>query len=135
MSAVAIGHRYRYPAPSTVVDRPGGPQLRLATSGGAAPNPYFFEGKLLRPVRTAALLRGLMQVVQSKHALSPAEIGRLRRFLAAVDPVVTSSDDRLRFEGFSACCSAYARVDLLPEAVAGTTVGRGTTNVDFNSPM
>ena len=41
----------------------------------------------------------------------------------------------LRFEAFSACCSTYGRVDLLPRAVEGEWLGRGTTNVDFNAPM
>ncbi len=41
----------------------------------------------------------------------------------------------LRLEAFSACCSTYARVDLLPEAIEGEWHGRGTTNVDFNAPM
>ncbi len=59
----------------------------------------------------------------------------LQRILMLADPVVTSSEERLRFEGFSACSSTYARVDLLPDAVAGETVGRGTTNVDFNPAM
>ena len=119
MSALAIEHLYRYPRASSVMDQPRGAHLQLATASGATENPYFFEGRLLRPRRAAALLRGLMQVVRSKHALSPAEIGQLRRFLANVDPVVTSNEDRLRFEGFSACGSAYARVDLLPSAIDG----------------
>jgi hypothetical protein len=130
--AAAVAHVYRYVHPSDLLDESRGPRLRLATSGGTVPNPYFFEGKLLRPPRAGALLRGLMQVVQSRHHINPAV---LHKHLVAVDPVVTSNDDRLRFEGFSACGSAYARVDLLPHAVAGQTVGRGTTNVDFNSPM
>ena len=41
----------------------------------------------------------------------------------------------LRFEGFSGCCSAYARVDVTPDAYAGEVFGQGTTNVDFNRPM
>jgi len=41
----------------------------------------------------------------------------------------------LRFEGFSACCGAYARIDLLPDSLEGESFGRGTTNVDFNQPM
>jgi hypothetical protein len=137
MSAVAIEHCYRYPCSSALRERPSGAHLSLATAQEPAgrASPYFFEGRLLAPVRTAALLRGLMEVVRSKFALSPAEIGRLRRMLALVDPVVTSNGERLRFEGFSACGSAYARVDLLPAAVAGDTRGRGTTNVDFNPPL
>ena len=29
-----------------------------------------------------------------------------------LDPVITSSPEMLRFEGFSGCCGVYARVDL-----------------------
>ena len=55
--------------------------------------------------------------------------------ISLADPVVTCSDDRLRFEGFSGCCGAYARVDFLPSAITGDVFGRGTTNVDFNQPI
>ncbi len=55
--------------------------------------------------------------------------------LLAADPVVTSSEEVLRFEAFSACCSTYAHVDLLSGAIDGTLQGRGTTNVDFNAAM
>ena len=55
----------------------------------------------------------------------------LTRILELADPVATCADDRLRFEAFSACCSVYGRVDLLPDAYDGETLGRGTTNVDF----
>jgi hypothetical protein len=51
------------------------------------------------------------------------------------DPVVTSGGGLIRFEGFSSCCSAYARVDLNPDAYDGVVVGQGTTNVDFNADM
>ena len=59
----------------------------------------------------------------------------LTRILELADPVATCADDRLRFEAFSACCSVYGRVDLLPDAYDGETVGRGTTNVDFGPAM
>jgi hypothetical protein len=59
----------------------------------------------------------------------------LARMVAMADPIVTCSDDRLRFEGFSSCCGVHARVDLLPESLSGERFGRGTTNVDFNQPM
>ena len=49
--------------------------------------------------------------------------------------MVTSGGGLLRFEGFSSCCSAYVRADLLPQAYRGDVVGKGTTNVDFNEPM
>lgn len=94
--------------------------------------PQFFSGQLVRPRRTAGLLRGLMDIVRSRFHV-PASM--LNRILAESDPVVTCSDNRLRFEGFSACCGAYARIDLMPEAVDGESFGRGTTNVDFNQPM
>ncbi len=73
-----------------------------------------------------------MEVVQSRFHIPAAMLARI---LAQADPVVTCGDDRLRFEGFSACCSTYARVDFLPDAVRGQWLARGTTNVDFNPPM
>jgi len=129
MSALALDYSYHYRSASVFVPGTGRSQLKLATFGGYVPNPYFFEGQLTRPRRTADLLRGLMEIVHARFAMTPAQIR------AVADPVVTSSQDRLRFEGFSGCCSAYARVDLLPEAVEGESFGRGTTNVDFNPPM
>jgi hypothetical protein len=51
------------------------------------------------------------------------------------DPVVTSSEDRLRFESFSSCCGVHARLDLLPAAFAAAPAASGTTNVDFNDAM
>ena len=59
----------------------------------------------------------------------------LGKILAQADPVVTSGGEMLRFEAFSGCCSTYGRVDLLPSALDGEWLGRGTTNVDFNAPM
>ena len=132
MSALALDYAYRYGFASELSAEPQGPRLRLATFGGVEEHPYFFHGRLLRPKQTADLLRGLMEIVHARFHIPAAMLSRI---LALADPVVTSSEERLRFEGFSGCCSAYARVDLLPDAVAGETLGRGTTNVDFNAPM
>jgi hypothetical protein len=99
---------------------------------GVAEHPYFFQGVLLRPKQVADLLRGLMEVVHSRFHIPAA---MLRRILTLADPVVTSSEGGLRFEGFSACCGVYARLDLLPSATRGEVLERGTTNVDFNAPM
>lgn len=134
MSGPALSYTYRYAFPSELATTQGGPRLRLATWGGSdgEEHPHFFKGRLTRPKRTADLLRGLVQIVQSRFHV-PANM--LARILLLADPVVTSSEEVLRFEAFSACCSAYARVDLLPEAIDGATLGRGTTNVDFNAPM
>jgi hypothetical protein len=132
MSGAAISHTYRYPFPSEAVATPRGLDLRLATSSGDDQHPDYFRGKLTRPLRAADLLRGLVEVVQSRFYIPPA---LLARTLALADPVVTCGDDVLRFEAFSSCCSTYARVDLLPPALDGERIGRGTTNVDFNAPM
>jgi hypothetical protein len=132
MAAPAIEHTYRYVFPSVVRDDRRGTMLQLATSGGVAESPYFFQGKLRRPRLTALLLRVLAKLAAARYH-TPAAM--LRRILLASDPVVTSGGGLLRFEGFSACCSAYARLDLSPEAYTGEVVDQGTTNVDFNAGM
>jgi hypothetical protein len=131
MTALAVAYTYRYRHCSEF--DAGSHSLRLSTcADGEERYPHFFRGDLVRPKRTAELLRGLMRVVQARFHLPAAMLARI---LVAADPIVTCSDDRLRFEGFSGCCGVYARVDLLPGAVRGETFGRGTTNVDFNPPM
>ncbi len=131
MSALAVPYTYRYLHGSQF--DPGSHALRLATcADGEDQHPYFFRGDLIQPKNSAELLRGLMRVVQARFHLPPA---MFERILAQSDPIVTCSDDRIRFEGFSGCCGVYARVDLLPGAVRGERIGRGTTNVDFNPPM
>jgi hypothetical protein len=133
MAGAALAYDYRYPHASLLEGTPTGANLRLATwSDRGEPHPHFFQGRLRRPGRAADLLRCLVDVVSSRFYLPPAMLARV---LALADPVVTGSGDLLRFEAFSACCSTYGRVDLLPEAIDGTWYGRGTTNVDFNAPM
>lgn len=133
MAALAEPFTYRYPHPSHIDSATPTKTLRLATfTDASAQSPFFFEGQLVNPRRTAGLLRGLMEIVRSRFHV-PAVM--LQRILMESDPVVTSNDDRLRFEGFSACCGAYVRLDLLPPSLAGELAGRGTTNVDFNQPM
>jgi len=132
MSSAAIEHTYRYAFASGVSDGASGGRVQLATSGGRAEFPYFFQGQLKHPRLTALLLRTLSKVVATRFHI-PAVM--LRRILAARDPVVTSGGGLLRFEGFSSCCSTYARVDLDPEAYEGVAVDQGTTNVDFNAGM
>jgi hypothetical protein len=73
--------------------------------------------------------------------LACAAVARSRYFMpgnvVAIlrDPVVTSSENRLRFESFSSCCGVHARLDLLPAALAEPPVASGSTNVDFNDAM
>jgi hypothetical protein len=102
--------------------------LRLACAANQTEAPLFFQGHLTSPRRTAQMLLALTRVVASRFH-TPAAM--LARVLREADPVVTCAPQRLRWEGFSACCSAYARVDLLPEAVDGALLAFGTTNVDL----
>lgn len=128
LAAPVLEQSYRYPFPSALVGEGDRRRLRLATSGGPTANPQFFRGRLLLPVVAADLLLTLGDVARSRFHV-PAQM--LKRILELADPVATCADDRLRFEAFSACCSVYGRVDLLPAAYEGETLGRGTTNIDF----
>lgn len=133
MSTLVHRQVFLYPFASQLARDGAASTLRLATyRTGKDASPFFFEGRLANPQRTAELLRSVMTVVQSRFHIPAAMLGRI---LAEADPVVTANDDRLRFEGFSACCGAYARLDLLADAFDGDVRGRGTTNVDFNQPM
>jgi len=93
-------------------------------------NPTFFSGFLVRPDIAAAGLLAVADVAASRYA----DVGRGAR-LANLDPVVTASGDRLRFESFSECNGVYARLDLLPDGMGSGDVGFGTTNVDINRPL
>lgn len=128
MSATSqLAHTYQYPFESHLEENWG---LRLATSGTAEDthaNPYFFEGTVERPDELADMLLVLSQVVRSRFYLPGA--------MRELDPVVTSTEQIMRFEGFSSCCGVYARADFLEGAFGSGFKGRGTTNVDFNSPM
>jgi len=128
----AVNYAYLYPFASHLEAVPDGHRLTLATCGGAERHPYFFHGRFVQPRRCADLLLAVSEISRTRF-YSPGEVRE--RWLAAADPVVTSGGDRLRFEAFSVCCGAYARVDLRSEAVDGDWVSRGTTNVDFNPPM
>ncbi|UOD30379.1 SWIM zinc finger family protein [Massilia violaceinigra] len=124
-------HAYHYLAPSSL-DAGAQPRLQLATSDPQGAHPHFFEGRLVAPRLSAELLSAVHVIVGSRF-FTPSNT--LARALALADPVVTAGGGRLRFEGFSSCCSAYIRVDMLPGAYDGEVVGKGTTNVDFNAPM
>jgi len=132
MAGPSLDYTYRYPQPSALYHDQTGERLLLATTAEAGAPSLFFRGTLIEPRRTADLLLTLVRVVQSRFHI-PAQM--LQRIIAQADPVVTCSEDRLRFEAFSACCSTYARVDLLPSAIDGVFLGHGTTNVDFNPGM
>lgn len=127
----ALVHVYRYAGASelSLGDRPA---LTLVTSGGVAEHPFFFRGYLLEPRTAGAVLRGVARVVGSRFYTPPSMLARILR---EADPVVTSGGGMLRFEGFSACASAYVRADFGPASYEATHLSPGTTNVDFNAPM
>ncbi len=130
--SAGIEYTYRYPFNSQLVEASGASNLFLATSQSDGVFPYFFEGRILRPRLTAQLLTALAKVVSTRFYIPP---NLLKKLMAERDPIVTAGAGILRFEGFSACCSTYARVDLTPGAYDGEVVQQGTTNVDFNSLM
>lgn len=129
MSGPAIAYHYRYPFASRMADEQG-PELQLATFSDEDISPYFFQGRLRQPQLVAKALLGLVEIVRSRFFTPLNALP-----IAGADPIITSHGEFLRLEVFSQCCSVYARVDLPPEALEGETVGRGTTNVDFNAAM
>jgi hypothetical protein len=130
-AALHLNYTYRYTQPSEMVRQ--GPEwgLRLATFGGVsaeqAEHPFFFDGRVREPHVVAGMLLVLAKVVSTRFwmPLNPAML----------DPVVTSTEEMLRFEGFSSCCGVYVRADLGADMFASDIQGRGTTNVDFNAAM
>jgi hypothetical protein len=126
MSA-AIDFTYSYAFPSNVQQSANGrPQLSLATCDANHAQPHFFDGRVRQPRMLGEMLYVLSDVVRTHFFLQRPAI---------LDPVVTSNEEMLRFEGFSSCCGVYARVDLPASAFDGECKGRGTTNVDFNNDM
>jgi hypothetical protein len=130
-AALQLDYAYRYAYPSQLTRV--GPELglHLATFGGAgaepSEHPFFFDGRMRQPQVAASMLLTLAKVVSTRFwmPLNPA----------LLDPVVTGSEELLRFEGFSSCCGVYARADLEAPTFDADIQGRGTTNVDFNSAM
>lgn len=126
MEAAALDYTYRYRRPSEVMREATGTGLHLATCGAEKENPHFFKGLVREPRSVGMMLVALTEVVRAHYFL---------RRPALLDPVVTSNDSMLRFEGFSGCCGVYVRADLATDAFDGELQRRGTTNVDFNDPM
>lgn len=125
---------YAYRGASTLASG----QLLLQTSGGhteqgVVANPRFFTGFLTAGDRAAAGLMLLADVARTDFRRSVASWDAFRGGLR--DPVVTAGGDRLRFESFSSCCGAYARLDVLEDGLDGEMHVHGTTNVDINRPL
>ena len=125
-----IEHRVRYAAPSSL--DPGETGARLRLSGSSPREAWFFRGTLTAPRVSALGLSAVADVVRARYHVPP---GMLARILLEADPVVTAGQDALRFEGFSRCCSSYARLDVGPRGFQAEEWSPGTTNVDFQAPV
>jgi len=127
-TATSLQHTDRYSTPSSV-NHSG---IFLAASSSAASRAPFFVGRLIQPRRAADLALTLAHVVEARFYTPP---GMLQRIIRQRDPVITCAGGMLRWEGFSACCGVYARLDLLGGALDADRMEPGTSNVDFNPPM
>jgi hypothetical protein len=136
MTGAALLQTYRYAEPSSLEGSPGSRKLTLASSppdgSTIAATPYFFEGKLLAPKRSADAMLTVARVARTRFFTPPAMLAKI---LAAADPVVTCQPERIRFESFSACAGVYARFDLHAHGFTANRLRSGTTNVDFNADM
>lgn len=126
-----IEHRYVYAAVSRLKPDADGFRLGLVTENGAAQG-HYLTGFARTPEVTARGLRAVSQIVGSRFYTPPAMLARILR---EADPVATVSQGATRFEGFSACCSVYARHDMDPSALDIEALSPGTTNVDFGAEL
>ena len=107
-------------------------RLRLASAYDGERLP-FLQARLAYPQVTAKALRAVSDMAGARFYIPPAMLARILR---EADPVATVSPEAIRFEGLSACCSTYIRLDLDDEALAATDQrSSGTTNVDFGKEM
>lgn len=130
----ASSYASSYAAGSALVSGPHEAVLALATALGATPtglveHPRFFDGFVAHPSVTAAGLLTVADVAATRYV----DLAALA--LRNLDPVVTASGDRLRFESLSGCNGVYARLDLLADGIDAGEVGYGTTNVDVGQPL
>ncbi len=122
---MTVAHAYHYTHPSVLETRANGIGCVLVGDRDG-----LFRGEVSHPRNTALSLRSLSQVVMSRFYMPPGMV------LPLLDPVVTVGRRMLRFEGFSGCCSTYARLDLSEGAFSNIKERTpGTTNVDFQSPI
>ncbi len=128
----AIDWHARYNAPSALSRARDGAHLHLAADSAGAGNTQYLVARALQPEITAPALRAVSEIVGSRFYVPPAMLARILR---EADPVATVNPDAVRFEGFSTCCSAYARLDIEDAALEVSTRRHGTTNVDFGPEL
>ena len=100
----------------------------LASSAPAEDAP-FFEGFVGSPLPVAQALLVLADVA-GRRFFTPMT-STIKQMI--LDPVVTATENELRFESFSLCCGVYARLDVSDfEAETHTS---GVTNIDVNQKL
>ena len=130
--ALVIEQIYRYDHASALRGAPTAPTLALASDRSAPVDTAFLKARAVDPQVTAKALRAVSEIVGSRFYIPPSMLAKILR---EADPVVTVGADAVRFEGFSACCSAYARLDLDDGALKVDARRKGTTNVDFGPEL
>lgn len=130
---VNIEHAYHYSGHSTLSGSAGKNQLSLVCehSDPELPN-HFLLAFARSPDITARALRAVSEIVGSRFYVPPSMLARILR---EADPVATVGAGTVRFEGFSACCSAYIRLDMDDGALDVSHRQSGTTNVDFGAEL
>ena len=123
---------YRYDHPSELRARGSGRDLALASDRSVPANRGFLKARAIYPDVTAKSLRAISEIVGSRFYVPPSMLAKILR---EADPVATVGGDAVRFEGFSACCSAYIRLDLDDDALQIEERQKGTTNVDFGPEL
>ncbi|MCG6901867.1 MAG: SWIM zinc finger domain-containing protein [Rhodobacter sp.] len=128
-----IEHAYRYPGHSSLSGTPGKQQLSLVCdTADPRESRDFLTAVALSPDISAKALRAVSEIVGSRFYVPPSMLARILR---EADPVATVSPEAVRFEGFSACCSAYIRLDMDDGALEVSHRRSGTTNVDFGAEL
>ncbi|MEP1573071.1 SWIM zinc finger family protein [Roseibium album] len=130
----AIDRTYRYACASAYLTGTDANRLSLTSDSTTAfdGSKRFLEARALIPDISAKGLRAVSEVVAARYYVPPA---MLAKTLREADPVATVSPGAVRFEGFSSCCSVYARMDLNEGALDVSFRRNGTTNVDFGPEL
>jgi len=128
-----IEHAYNYLGHSALSGSTGEKRLSLVSDRADPEWPSnFLTAFARRPGITAKALRAVSEIVGSRFYVPPSMLARILR---EADPVATVGTDMVRFEGFSACCSAYIRLDMEQDALDVSHRQTGTTNVDFGPEL
>lgn len=123
---------YRYNRDSELRATSQGQALTLSADQSVKATPTFLKARALYPEVTAKSLRAVSEIVGSRFYVPPSMLAKILR---EADPVATVGANAVRFEGFSACCSAYIRLDLDNGALDTEARSKGTTNVDFGPEL